>query len=76
MPKKLKLHLNELKVQSFITELDDSASKQFWGGKTINSCDSALGSWCDCPTACANTCNSCGSQCATCVPSACGPLYC
>lgn len=34
MPKKLKLSLDQLKIQSFVTSLDDIESKKVKGGET------------------------------------------
>jgi hypothetical protein len=56
MPKKLKLDLKGLKVQSFVTSLEDGEKKQVKGGDpyTLET---------DCPS-CLPTCNSCQVTCA------------
>jgi len=68
MPKKLKLNLKDLRVQSFVTALTDAEKKQFIGGDDSadnnNSPNTARGTYCDCNTVCANTCAaSCGGTC-------------
>lgn len=77
MPKKLKLDLGGLKVQSFVTSLDNGDEKKIKAGATAATCG---GETCDpecplteytCQTDC-GTCNtcpiSCGGSCATCNP--------
>lgn len=67
MPKKLKLNLNDLKVQSFVTALTDEEKNRFKGAGS-DGCDSggtAL-THCTCVTRC--TC--------TCQPSECSGLQC
>ena len=65
MPKKLKLNLKDLKVQSFITALTDDEKNQFIGGANNNSPNTAVNTYCDCLTVCANTCAvSCVGTCA------------
>ncbi len=74
MPKKLKVDLKDLKVNSFVTSLDDGVKGKVKGGTgTINpficsvSCfESCLG---NCPTdTCETDCGSCVT-CATCHPT-------
>ncbi len=70
MPKNLKLNLNELKVQSFVTALSTSEKIRIKGGgpeayKTL------IGPSCiECTFTCGTNC-SCGTDCNTCSPSWC-----
>lgn len=58
MPKKMKLNLEELNVQSFVTSLDDEKSKHILGGgETDDTCVSCEGTCdnsngCICTTTC------------------------
>ncbi len=70
MPKKLKLDLKGLKVQSFVTSLDGNEKKNIHGGATaeytpcVSECDT-----CDmtCPTYDVTCAATCGQTCATCT---------
>lgn len=70
MPKKLKLNLNELKVQSFVTALTDEEKDKYRGAGS-DKCDDTGGAATCVP--CTNTCGtcSCGTACQTCSPSWC-----
>lgn len=62
MPKKLKLNLNELKVQSFITTLNDAERNMLRGGgseEQVSCTGPDCVESCTCPTDC---------SCATCPP--------
>lgn len=71
MPKKLKLNLNELKVQSFVTSLDSERLKMVNGGGTGELCDAASGTWITCVGGCQTNerngqgglCSMCNTQC-------------
>lgn len=64
MPKKIKLNLNDLKVQSFVTTLNDWEKNELKGG-TTNSWDE------DCPQTCMSACitDCAASVCLTTCPS-------
>jgi len=73
MPKKKKLKLGSLKVQSFVTELGDEAKKAK-GGVTANT-QCIAGSCLECSEGicitdfgsdCVGTCNTCLTNCGTC----------
>ncbi len=75
MPKKLKLNLKGLKVQSFVTSLKDEEKTKIRGGDVLtNSClqctETCQGcnTYTDCPTCPEGTCVSCEtfSPCHTC----------
>lgn len=71
MPKKLKLDLNGLKVNSFVTSLENNDSKKIKGGVTWTeyvSCSCAG----DCPTVYAYTCDTCLTNCEGCNTDTCG----
>lgn len=65
MPKKMKLDLSGLKVQSFVTSLDSGAEKKIKAGETLVSCPGPV---CTdtCRATCEATCVTCGDTCATC----------
>lgn len=72
MPKKLKLDLGGLKVQSFVTSLENGDEKKIKGGATLVTCETCepeCPSGGTCLTAC-GTCNTCVT-CNTC-PASCG----
>lgn len=58
MPKKLKLNLNDLKVQSFVTALDEREKRGFKGGTTGGD-DGCPPTCATCPATCAQTCFTC-----------------
>ena len=84
MPKKMKLDLKGLKVQSFVTSLEDGDKTKIKGGvsNTMNcpdcteDCESVTfcgtcGTYCTCIGTCGGaTCDTCDSCPATCVPKA------
>ncbi len=76
MPKNLKLNLNELKVQSFVTALTSEEKDRFKGGGS-DGCDSPTTkvTHCSCNGSCGGSC-SCGSDCLTCSPSWCSGIAC
>ncbi len=59
MPKKIKLNLNDLKVQSFVTAFDDKEKREFIGGTSDD------GGVCPptCGSQCATVCSLCFTQC-------------
>jgi hypothetical protein len=69
MPKKLRLDLDGLRVQSFVTSLDKRDKSKIKGGLTINSnCPDCTEVDCytqTCFTEC-GTCNTCQTDCGTC----------
>lgn len=76
MPKKLKLHLSDLKIQSFVTSLENDSQNKVMGGLTPATCPAEV---CSEDTACqycpdtnvecqTNTCNT---DCGTCTQCTC-----
>ncbi len=73
MPKKKKLKLNQLKVKSFVTEMDDRQAEKVKGGDTAYTCpascivacftDEAITCGGTCGQSCNGTCNTCGYSC-------------
>jgi hypothetical protein len=71
MPKKLKLNLDELKVQSFVTGLDDDMLKKMKGGTGDDEDSRSLPYTCSCcyitntppATGCGPTTNPCYTNC-------------
>ena len=67
MEKKSKMKLEDIKVESFITSMDESKSNKIMGmGATnpptaCNTCPTCGGTWCNANT-CAYTCNGCGNS--------------
>lgn len=82
MPKKLKL--SDLKVQSFVTSLENDEKNKVKGGLTSPNCETddtcTCNTYCGtCPTACGSMCNTCSCQtvCGTCsVCTMCGLTAC
>lgn len=73
MPKKLKLNLNDLKIQSFVTTLKSSEEEILKGGADTGT----NGESCTCNTNCTcYTCGTCGTWCNTCRPSICSGYVC
>jgi hypothetical protein len=81
MPKKLKLSLKSIKVQSFVTSLKDDEKKNVHGGTTQIQCETEQP---ECPTlscggtceqSCYGTCTVCGT-CNTCVTTPCYGTLC
>lgn len=69
MPKKLKLNIQELKVQSFVTLLSEDEKNVFKGGGTdIDDCStqSCLSNCVTCPPICTNTGGGCTGHPACC----------
>jgi len=67
MPKKLKLNMDELKIQSFITALSDEEKRNLKGAGTGVDCDTT-GSVCctsnqNCGSICQTQCGSGGTCC-------------
>jgi hypothetical protein len=62
MPKKLKLDLNGLRIQSFVTSLEKRDESKIKGGLTVNT---------NCPETCATDCGTCGTQCGSCDTCTC-----
>lgn len=71
MPKKLKLDLKGLKVNSFVTSLDNRGKGVVMGGRTITIiCTACCGSVGVCPTdvtcVTCDTCETCNTDCGSC----------
>ena len=59
MPKKKKVQLSALKVQSFVTELGNEAHKVRAGESVETNCDPTCELPCVLTDSCAGTCNTC-----------------
>ncbi len=69
MPKKLKLDLNGLKVQSFVTSVDNSVQKKIKAGISTRPCSETCG---PCYTeTCYTECGTCETECGTCATCTC-----
>ena len=64
MGKKLKLNLDDLKVQSFVTSFDQQQGNKIKGGKTGWNCY-------DSQEACPGSTGTCATNCGTCVNTQC-----
>ena len=69
MEKKLKLNLDELKVQSFVTSFDQKQGNAILGGKTGWNCY-------DSQEACPGSTGTCATNCGTCNNTQCGQNSC
>ncbi len=65
MPKKKKLKLGQLKIRSFVTEMDEKEAKKVKGGHTCDphwSCASCIDSCVSCVTCTADSINVCVTE--------------